>query len=91
MLTSWMQAGWAGRILTSWMRAGRVLTSWMRAGQMINVLDMGWTKNVYILDVGWTKRTNIMDLGWTKALTTTVVQIVLFILVWFVQITVVME
>ena len=60
----------------------------------INVLDVGWigwTKNVNILDVGWMKRTNILDMGWTKALTTTVVQIVLFILVWFVQMTVVME
>ena len=32
-----------------------------------------------------------LDVGWMKALTTTVVQIVLFILVWFVQMTVVME
>ena len=57
----------------------------------VNVQDMGWTKNVNILDVGWMKRTNILDMGWTKALTTTVVQIVLFILIWFVQMTVVME
>ena len=52
---------------------------------------MGWTKNVNILDAGWTKRTNILDMGWMKALTTTVVQIVLFTLVWFVQMTVVIE
>ena len=60
----------------------------------INILDSGWTgwtKNVNILDVGWTKRTNILDVGWMKALTTTVVQIMLFILVWFMQMTVVME
>ena len=37
------------------------------------------------------KGVNILDVGWMKALTTTVVQIVLFILVWFVQMTVVME
>ena len=60
----------------------------------INVLNAGWTgwtKNVNVLDAGQTKKTNILDVGWTKALTTTVVQIVLFILVWFVQMTVVME
>ena len=57
----------------------------------VNVLDTGWKKNVNILDMGWTKRTYILDVGWTKALTTTVVQIVLFLLVWFVQMTVVME
>ena len=57
----------------------------------LNVLDVGWTKSVNVLDVGWTKNVNILDVGWTKALTTTVVQIVLFILVWFVQMTVVME
>ena len=50
---------------------------------------MGWTRT-NVLDVGW-MRTNVLDVGWTKALTTTVVQIVLFILVWFVQMTVVME
>ena len=75
------------------MRAGQeVLTSWtwgwMRS---VNVLDMGWTRSVNVLDTGWTKNVNILDMGWTKALTTTVVQIVLFILVWFVQMTVVME
>ena len=48
-------------------------------------------KSVNVLDTGWTKNVNILDVGWTKALTTTVVQIVLFIIVWFVQMTVVME
>ena len=57
----------------------------------VNILDMGWMKSVNVLDTGWTKNVNILDVGWTKALTTTVVQIVLFILVWFVQMTVVME
>ena len=57
----------------------------------VNILDAGWTKSVNVLDTGWTKNVNILDVGWTKALTTTVVQIVLFILVWFVQMTVVME
>ena len=56
-----------------------------------NILDAGWTKRTNILDTGWIKKTNILDVGWMKALTTTVVQIVLFILVWFVQMTVVME
>ena len=57
----------------------------------VNILDVGSTKSVNVLDMGWTKNVNILDVGWTKALTTTVVQIVLFILVWFVQMTVVME
>ena len=63
----------------------------MKSINVLNVGWMGWTKNVNILDAGWMKRTNILDVGWTKALTTTVVQIVLFILVWFVQMTVVTE
>ena len=76
----------AGReVLTSWTWAGQ------GSGQKINILDMGWMKSVNVLDMGWTKNVNILDVGWTKALTTTVVQIVLFILVWFVQMTVVME
>ena len=73
-----------------WTRINVLDAGWTK----INVLDAGWTgwtKNVNILDTGWMKRTNILDVGWTKALTTTVVQIVLFILVWFVQMTVVME
>ena len=57
----------------------------------LNDLDAGWTKGINVLDMGWTKNVNILDMGWTKALTTTVVQIVLFILVWFVQMTVVMD
>ena len=74
------------------MRAGRRSVNVLGRAGKINVLDAGWTgKNVNILDVGWMKRTNILDVGWMKALTTTVVQIVLFILVWFVQMTVVME
>ena len=73
---------------------------WMGWTRSVNVLDMGWTRSVNILDMGWIKSVNvldtswtvnILDVGWTKALTTTVVQIVLFILVWFVQMTVVME
>ena len=48
-------------------------------------------KSINVLDTGWMKNVNNLDVGWTKALTTTVVQIVLFILVWFVQMTVVME
>ena len=69
-----------------------MLMSWIRAGQEVLIsLDVGWMKSVNVLDTGWTKNVNILDVGWTKALTTTVVQIVLFILVWFVQMTVVME
>ena len=76
-----------------WTRTNILDAGWMR-WTSINILDtgwMGWTKNVNVLDMGWIKNVNILDMGWTKALTTTVVQIVLFILVWFVQMTIVME
>ena len=76
------------------MRINVLDVGWTGWTKNINILDtgwMGWMKNVNILDTGWTKKVNILDVGWTKALTTTVVQIVLFILVWFVQMTVVME